>query len=76
MLLIAVPVDPHKDAKSKWLYWFIGPMVSGALFAIALYGSMKSHEATDLLGAIITGSIFSYLGFGGGYLRKVWWTWQ
>ncbi|WP_067967916.1 hypothetical protein [Mycolicibacter icosiumassiliensis] len=72
MLLIAIPVDPRKDAKSKWLFWLIGPMVSSTLFAIAIYGSMKNPATTDLIGAIAAGAIFSYLSFGGAYLRKLW----
>lgn len=50
MLLITVPVDPRKDATSKWLFWLIGPMVSATLFAIAFYGSMKNPETTDRSG--------------------------
>ncbi|WP_420108706.1 hypothetical protein [Mycolicibacter arupensis] len=72
MLVIAIPVDPRKDARSKWLFWFIGPAVSAALFAIAIYGSMKNPAAADLIGAIFTGAIFAYLSFGGVYLRKLW----
>ena len=72
MLLIAVPVDPRKDAMSKWLFWLIGPMVSATLLAVAFYGSMKSPGTTDLLGAVVAGAIFSYLCFGGAYLRKLW----
>lgn len=72
MLLIAIPVDPRKDAKSKWLFWFIGPAVSSTLFGIAIYGSMQNAATTDLIGAILAGAIFSYLSFGGVYLRKLW----
>ncbi|CAJ1499295.1 hypothetical protein [[Mycobacterium] holstebronense] len=72
MLLIGVPVDPRKDAWSKWLFWLIGPMVSAALFAFAFYSSMKSPETTDLIGAVVAGAILSYLSFGGVYLRKLW----
>ncbi|OBJ34279.1 MULTISPECIES: hypothetical protein [Mycolicibacter] len=72
MLLIAIPVDPRKDAMSKWLYWLIGPMVSATLFAIAFYSSMKNPQTSDLIGAVAAGAVFSYLGFGGAYLRKLW----
>jgi len=72
MLLIAVPVDPRKDTMSKWLYWLIGPMVSTTLFAIAIYGSVKGPETKDLIGSVAAGAIFSYLSFGGAYLRKLW----
>lgn len=72
MLLIALPVDPRKDAMSKWLFWLIGPAVSTTLLAIAFYGSMKSPETKDLIGSVVAGAIFSYLSFGGAYLRKLW----
>lgn len=71
MLFIGIPVDPHKDARSKWLYWVVGPMVSATFLAIAFYSSMKNSETTDLIGAVVAGAIFSYLSFGGVYLRKV-----
>lgn len=71
-LAIAIPVDPRKDAKSKWLFWVIGPMVCAALFAVALYGAVKNPEASDLVGAVVGGAFFAYLGFGVGYVRKRW----
>lgn len=72
MLLVGIPVDPRKNATSKWLYWLIGPMLCAASLAVGSYGSMKSHETSDLIGAVVAGAIFSYIGFGGIYLRKVW----
>ncbi|WP_046318087.1 hypothetical protein [Mycobacterium sp. UM_Kg1] len=72
MLLFAVPVDPRKSTASKWLYWLIGPLTCAALFAVAIYGSVPNPATTDLLGAVAGGAIFSYLGFGGAYLRKLW----
>ncbi|BBZ22002.1 hypothetical protein [Mycolicibacter hiberniae] len=72
MLLVAIPVDPRKNATSKWLYWLIGPMVSATLLATAFYGSMHSRDSWDLMGAVIGGALFSYVGFGGAYLRKIW----
>lgn len=71
-LVIAIPVDPRKDAKSKWLFWVIGPMVCAALFAVALYGAVKNPEASDLVGAVLGGAFFAYLGFGAVYVRKRW----
>ncbi|KLO31642.1 hypothetical protein ABW16_02120 [Mycolicibacter heraklionensis] len=71
-LLIAIPVDPRKDAKSKWLFWVIGPMVCAALFAVALYGSVKNPETSDLLSAVAGGTFFAYLCFGAVYVRKRW----
>lgn len=71
-LVIAIPVDPRKDAKSKWLFWVIGPMVCTALFAVALYGAVKNPEALDLVGAVVGGGFFAYLGFGSVYVRKRW----
>lgn len=71
-LVIAIPVDPRKDAKSKWLFWVIGPMVCAALFAAALYGAVKNPEASDLVGAVVGGAFFAYLGFGAVYARKRW----
>lgn len=72
MLAIAIPVDPRKDAKSKWLFWVIGPMVGAALFAVALYGAVKNPGASDLVGAVLGGAFFAYLCFGAVYLRKRW----
>lgn len=71
-LAIAIPVDPRKDAKSKWLFWVIGPTVCTALFAIALYGAVKNPEASDLVSAVVGGAFFAYLGFGAVYVRKRW----
>ncbi|RRR39617.1 hypothetical protein EHH44_21770 [Mycolicibacter terrae] len=65
-------MDPHKDARSKWLYWVVGPMVSATFLAIAFYSSMNKSETTDLIGAVVAGAIFAYLGFGAGYVRKRW----
>jgi hypothetical protein len=72
MLFIAIPVDPRKDAKSKWLFWVIGPMVCTALFAIATYGSIKNPGWGDLIGVIAFGALLTYITFGGVYLRKRW----
>ncbi|KAA1431883.1 hypothetical protein [Mycolicibacter arupensis] len=72
MLAIAIPVDPRKDAKSKWLFWVIGPMVGAALFAVALYGVVKNPGASDLVGAVLGGAFFAYLCFGAVYVRKRW----
>lgn len=71
MLLITIPVDPRKNATSKWLYWLIGPLVCTALFAVGIYGSVKNPETSDLIGVVVVGAIFSYLSFGGVYLRKI-----
>lgn len=71
MLLVAIPVDPRKNATSKWLYWLIGPLVCTPLFAVGIYGSVKNPETSDLIGAVVAGAIFSYLSFGGVYLRKI-----
>ncbi|MEB3071112.1 hypothetical protein [[Mycobacterium] vasticus] len=70
MLAIAIPVDPRKDAKSKWLFWLIGPMVCTALFAVALYSAVKNPETSDLITAVVGGAFFAYLGFGAAYFRK------
>jgi hypothetical protein len=72
MLLVAIPVDPRKNAKSKWIFWLIGPMVCTASVATGFYGSMKSPETSDVIGAIIGGAMLTYIAFGGIYLRKRW----
>jgi drug/metabolite transporter (DMT)-like permease len=71
-LAIAIPVDPRKDTRSKWLFWVIGPTVCAALFAVALYGSVKNPEASDLVGAVVGGAFFAYLCFGAVFVRKRW----
>lgn len=70
MFLIGIPVDPDKDAKSKWLFWLVGPLVCTALFAGALYSAVKDPDASDLVSAALGGAFFSYLGFGAGYFRR------
>ncbi len=72
MFLVAVPVDPRKDAKSKWLFWLIGPLVCTTLFAVAFYSAVKNPETSDLISAAIGAAFFSYLGFGAAYVRKRW----
>ncbi len=72
MLAIAIPVDPRKNTKSKWLYWLVGPMVCTGLFALGLYHPATNPGVSDLIGNFVVGAIFAYLGFGGIYLRKRW----
>lgn len=72
MLAIAIPVDPRKNTKSKWLYWLVGPIACTALFALGLYDSVKNPGVSDLIGVIVGGAFFAYLGFGAGYVRKRW----
>lgn len=72
MLAVAIPVDPRKDTRSKWLYWLVGPMACAALFAVGSYDSVKDPGVSGLIGNFVVGAIFAYLGFGGIYLRKRW----
>ena len=72
MLAVAIPVDPRKSLAAKWIYWFVGPMLSTALLAVASYGAVRDPGLSDMIGAFVTAAVFSYIGFGGIYLRKTW----